>query len=87
MPAANTGKVGPVVQEGRTLELGALIPLGDIGGDPAVVRDYAREVEAMGYDFLEAPDHVLGVNAGSRPSARIRPRSLSNASSALWSGG
>ena len=23
------------------MELGALIPLGDIGGDPAVVRDYA----------------------------------------------
>ncbi len=49
------------------MELGALIPLGDIGGDPAVVRDYAQAVEAMGYDFLEAPDHVLGVNAASRP--------------------
>ena len=40
---------------------------GDFGGDPAVVRDYAQAVEAMGYDFLEAPDHVLGVNAASRP--------------------
>ena len=49
------------------MELGALIPLGDIGGDPAAVRDYAQAVEAMGYDFLEAPDHVLGVNAASRP--------------------
>jgi probable F420-dependent oxidoreductase len=49
------------------MELGALIPLGDIGGDPAVVRDYGQAVEAMGYDFLEAPDHVLGVNAASRP--------------------
>ncbi len=47
------------------MELGALIPLGDIGGDPAVVRD-EQAVEAMGYDFLEAPDHVLGVNAASR---------------------
>ena len=26
-----------------------------------------RRLEAMGYDFLEAPDHVLGVNAASRP--------------------
>src|SRR5262245_50182186 len=49
------------------MELGALMPLGDLGGGPSVVRDYAQAVEAMGYDFLEAPDHVLGVNAASRP--------------------
>jgi probable F420-dependent oxidoreductase len=49
------------------MKLGALLPLGDIGGDPAVVREYAQEAEAQGYDFVEAPDHVLGVNAASRP--------------------
>jgi probable F420-dependent oxidoreductase len=49
------------------MQLGALVPLGDIGGDPSVVRDFAQQVEAMGFDFLEAPDHVLGVNAASRP--------------------
>jgi len=49
------------------MQLGALIPLGDVGGDPVAVRDYAQAMEAMGYDFLEAPDHVLGVNAASRP--------------------
>lgn len=49
------------------MELGALIPLGDIGGEPSAVRDYAQAVEAIGCDFLEAPDHVLGVNAASRP--------------------
>jgi probable F420-dependent oxidoreductase len=49
------------------MQLGALVPLGDIGGEPSVVRDFAQNVEAMGYDFLEAPDHVLGVNAASRP--------------------
>src|SRR3954467_9321626 len=49
------------------MRLGALVPLGDIGGEASVVRDYAQAVEAMGYDFLEAPDHVLGVNAASRP--------------------
>jgi probable F420-dependent oxidoreductase len=49
------------------MQLGALIPLGDIGGDRFGVRDYAQAMEAMGYDFLEAPDHVLGVNAASRP--------------------
>lgn len=49
------------------MQLGALMPLGDIGGDPATVREYAQTMEAMGYDFIEAPDHVLGVNAASRP--------------------
>lgn len=49
------------------MQLGALMPLGDIGGDPAVVREYAQAAEVIGYDFLEAPDHVLGINAASRP--------------------
>ena len=49
------------------MELGALLPLGDIGGDPAVMREYAQTMEQIGYDFLEVPDHVLGVNPASRP--------------------
>ena len=42
------------------MQLGTLIPFGDIGGDPAVLREYAQAAEAVGYDFIEAPDHVLG---------------------------
>jgi probable F420-dependent oxidoreductase len=42
------------------MQLGALVPFGDIGGDMATVRDYAQGLEDLGYDFLEAPDHVLG---------------------------
>jgi probable F420-dependent oxidoreductase len=49
------------------MQLGTLLPWGDIGGDPATVRDYAQTAEAIGYDFVEAPDHVVGVNAASRP--------------------
>ena len=49
------------------MQLGALMPLGDIGGDAATVREYAQTMESVGYDFIEAPDHVLGVNAASRP--------------------
>jgi probable F420-dependent oxidoreductase len=49
------------------MQLGALMPLGDIGGDAATVREYAQIMESIGYDFIEAPDHVLGVNAASRP--------------------
>ena len=49
------------------MQLGALLPLGDIGGGADTVRDFAQAAEDFGYDFLEAPDHVLGVNAASRP--------------------
>jgi probable F420-dependent oxidoreductase len=49
------------------MQLGALLPLGDIGGDPAVVREYAQSAEGIGYDFVEAPDHVLGASEASAP--------------------
>ena len=42
------------------MQLGALVPFTDTGGDPSLVRDFALQLETMGYDFLEAPDHVLG---------------------------
>src|SRR6266550_3228282 len=51
------------------MELGALLPLGDIGGDPAVLREYAQAAESTGYHFIEAPDHVLGANPASAPEA------------------
>lgn len=49
------------------MQLGALVPFGDFGGDPDTVREYAQGLEAAGFDFLEAPDHVLGANVASRP--------------------
>jgi len=49
------------------MQLGALLPLGDIGGDPSVVREFAQTAESIGYDFLEGPDHVLGSNPASAP--------------------
>jgi probable F420-dependent oxidoreductase len=56
------------------MQLGALVPFGDTGGDPSLVRDYAQNLEAMGYDFLEVPDHVLGANPGTNASADPRAR-------------
>src|SRR5437016_7950646 len=54
------------------MQLGTLIPFGDIGGDAAVLREYAQAAEAIGYDFIEAPDHVLGQNpAGQSAGERI----------------
>jgi probable F420-dependent oxidoreductase len=49
------------------IKLSILMPIGDIGGDPHTVKDFAQAAEEMGYDDLAAPDHVLGVNAESRP--------------------
>jgi probable F420-dependent oxidoreductase len=53
------------------MELGALLPWGDIGGTPAVVREYAQAAETIGYDFVEAPDHVLGAREGERTGAGL----------------
>jgi hypothetical protein len=49
------------------MQVGALLPLADIGGEPAVVREYAQTAESIGYDFVEAPDHVLGASEASAP--------------------
>ena len=48
------------------MQLGTLIPQRDIGGSPAALREFAQVAESLGYDFLEATDHVLGPNAASR---------------------
>ena len=50
------------------MKLGYMLPLIDVGGEPAVVRELAETAEGLGYDHLGAPDHVLGVNAASRPN-------------------
>lgn len=50
------------------MKLGTLFPQNDIHGEPAATREFAEAVEAHGYDFIEAADHVLGVNAANRPN-------------------
>jgi alkanesulfonate monooxygenase SsuD/methylene tetrahydromethanopterin reductase-like flavin-dependent oxidoreductase (luciferase family) len=49
------------------MKLGVSLPLVDIHGDPATVREFAQTAEGIGYHHLAAPDHVLGVNVASRP--------------------
>ena len=49
------------------MKIGITLPLVDIGGEPATVRDFAQAAEGLGYQHLGAPDHVLGVNIASRP--------------------
>ena len=49
------------------MKIGITLPLTDIHGAPSTVRDFAQAAEGLGYHHLGAPDHVLGVNAASRP--------------------
>ena len=52
------------------MQLGASIPVADIGTGPAVLRDYAQAAEGLGYAHLVAPDHVLGVNPAADHGGR-----------------
>ncbi|MFZ2007328.1 MAG: TIGR03619 family F420-dependent LLM class oxidoreductase [Stellaceae bacterium] len=53
------------------MQLGTLLPLGDIGGSPEVLKEYAQAAESAGFDFIEAPDHVLGARVGERTGAGL----------------
>lgn len=54
------------------MQLGASLAVGDIGTGASVVRDYAQALEGMGFDYIQAPDHVLGGNpAGHKDKARV----------------
>ena len=43
------------------MKLGAVFPQTEIGSDPQSVRHYVEAVEARGFDYLLAYEHVLGV--------------------------
>ncbi len=47
------------------MRLGVMMPLGDVGGDPATIREFALAAEELGYTNLGLPDHVLGGNPAS----------------------
>ena len=49
------------------MKLGVALPIVDIGGQPAALREFAQAAEAIGYHGVAAPDHVVGVNVASRP--------------------
>ena len=49
------------------MKLGVALPIVDIGGEPAALREFAQAAEEIGYHGIAAPDHVLGVNVASRP--------------------
>ena len=49
------------------MKLGVALPIVDIGGGPEALREFVQAAEDVGYQGIAAPDHVLGVNADSRP--------------------
>lgn len=52
------------------MKLGVTYPQNVIGGDPAIVRDFAQRAEGLGYRHLVAYDHVVGVNPEAYPDWR-----------------
>jgi probable F420-dependent oxidoreductase len=61
------------------MKLGVALPIVDIGGGPAELREFVQAAEAIGFDGIAAPDHVLGTNVASRPGwtqARARSTDL-----------
>ena len=52
------------------MQLGATLPVTDIGTDPAVIRDYAQAAEGLGFDYLHTPDHVLGASPDTDSQGR-----------------
>ncbi|MFB6311146.1 MAG: LLM class F420-dependent oxidoreductase [Salinirussus sp.] len=44
------------------MEIGTTFPQLEIGEDPATIAEYARRIEAAGYEHTLLYDHVLGVN-------------------------
>lgn len=49
------------------MQFGVTFPQTEIGSHPADIRDYTQAVEAMGYRFVIAYDHVLGAATDTRP--------------------
>jgi probable F420-dependent oxidoreductase len=50
-----------------TIKLGAFFPTRDMPADRVALRDWAQAAEGMGFDFIEVPDHVLGVDRKASP--------------------
>lgn len=44
------------------MHFGVVFPQLEIGDDPAAIRDYAQTAEGLGYEYLLAYEHVVGVN-------------------------
>src|SRR5262249_59779782 len=48
-------------------QIGAFFPTRDIPAERVAIRDWAQAAEAIGFDFLEVSDHVLGADRAALP--------------------
>ena len=48
-------------------QIGAFFPTRDMPADHSAIRDWAQAAEAIGFDFIEVPDHVLGADRAALP--------------------
>lgn len=55
------------------MKIGAVYPQIELGGDPAAVRRIGLAVEALGFDYLLAYDHVLGAVHADRTPKLLGP--------------
>ena len=44
------------------MQFGAVYPQAEIGDDPAFIRSFAQQIEAAGFPYLCAFDHILGAD-------------------------
>ncbi len=49
-------------------QMGAFFPTRDMPADAVAIRDWAQAAEAIGFDFIEVPDHVLGADRAALPN-------------------
>ena len=45
-----------------SFQIGAFFPTRDMPADRVAIRDWAQAAEAIGFDFVEVSDHVLGAD-------------------------
>jgi probable F420-dependent oxidoreductase len=48
-------------------QIGAFFPTRDMPADRVAIRDWAQAAEALGFDFIEVSDHVLGADRSALP--------------------
>jgi probable F420-dependent oxidoreductase len=48
-------------------QIGAFFPTRDMPADRVAIRDWAQAAEAIGFDFIEVSDHVLGADRAALP--------------------
>ncbi len=50
-----------------SFQIGAFFPTRDMPPDRIAIRDWAQAAEAIGFDFVEVLDHVLGADRTALP--------------------